>query len=517
MFVINLGFIKMKLLNIQQIREADQYTIKNEPISSFMLMKRAAKMAFDYIYDEFGEDKIYFIICGPGNNGGDGVAIASLLLKKECNVKVIMANFDKKLSPDNAKNIKLLEKNKNDIIRYIEPQTTWEEIIPSEYLNEEKLVIIDSLFGSGLSRPIGKEYTNIINGINSTNSVVISIDIPSGLYADKSSDVSNLIVQATLTLTFQVPKLAFLMPENYRFNGEVIVLDIKLHKDYFKNVKTNNYLIDKELCKNFLPARSKFDHKGNFGHALLIVGGYGKLGAALLSTEACLRCGAGRVTALLPKEGINVMHASIPEAMIFVDDLFTSDLSEFNVFAIGPGIGVNKDSLKKLEFIIDYANKNKKQLVIDADGLNLIGQNKKLLEKLPFNTILTPHPKEFERIFGTFDNDFERLDFQLKMSLKHAITIVYKVANTVITTPYGHVLFNRTGNPGMATAGSGDVLTGMITGLTARNIAPDVAAVLGVFLHGLAGDIGSFKFGEESLIASDIIYAIPDAFKVLEK
>jgi len=505
----------MKILSVEQVRAADDYTIKHEPINGTELMERAATAAFDYITENYGGYKLFLIFCGHGNNGGDGYVIARKLLDTKKNAKAINVGFGK-FSPDCECNFnRLKELNPDAIYDYSENSDL--DFLVENYAQNET-IIIDALFGSGLSKSIGNEYAKVINWINETDAIRISIDIPSGLFVDNSSIDNELIVNAHEVITFQTPKLSFLLPENYKHANKYKIVDIGLNKGYIDNLLTDNYLLDENFVKPMLKHRRKFDHKGTFGHAAIVAGNYGTMGAAVLASKACIKSGVGLLTAIIPEIGYNIMQTSVPEAMVNSNDLQNINLNTFNAIGVGMGIGISEQSTSKLETIFYHCKANPaQQLVIDADALNIIAGDKSLFNLLPKNSILTPHPKEFQRLFGSFPNDFERLKFQKEISKQKSIYIVYKQAHTIITDTLGNAYFNNTGNPGMATGGSGDVLAGIITGLCARGYNAKESCILGVYLHGLAGDIATQKINQESLIAGDIIDNISKSFNEIYK
>ncbi len=325
------------------------------------------------------------------------------------------------------------------------------------------------------------------------------------------------IIRADYTLSFQIPKLAFLLPENDQFVGHWEILDIGLSAEYINKTTTDYFYMEKRDIKPMLKSRRKFAHKGSFGHALLIAGGYGKMGAAILASKACLRSGVGLLHSHVPKAAIQIMQTATPETMLSIDryeNYFSEipDLSPFNAIGIGPGLGMEHQSQMALKLLIQEFQH---PIVFDADALNILAENKTWLSFIPKESILTPHPKEFERLAGKWSNDFEKLQMLKDFSFKHGVYIILKGANTVTCFPDGRHFFNSNGNPGMATAGSGDVLTGLITGLLAQGYSPGIAAVIGVYLHGLAGDIAAKKLGFEAMLAGDIIDNIGRAFKKL--
>lgn len=495
----------MKILTVEQTREADAYTIANEPIKSIDLMERAATKCFDWIIKNYNAETEFAIFCGVGNNGGDGLVIARLLAQANYKVSVFVVEFSKNYSPDFQVNLERLKEIK----------------VKVNFLNQDKssfvlrlnTVVIDAIFGSGLTRPIDGFIAEIVHQINKKETV--AIDVPSGLFSEdnRENNYEN-IVKSKTTLTFQQPKLAMLFPQNYFFVGEWIVLPIGLHQGFIEGVHTTNYITTISDIKAILKPRAKFSHKGTFGHALLIAGSKGKIGAAILSAKACLRTGVGLLTAHIPARGLEIMQTVLPEAMCSTSDendfiADVPDLTAYNAIGIGPGLGMEKQTQNTFKLLIQNANS---PLVIDADALNILSENKTWLAFLPQESILTPHPKEFERLVGKWENDQERLELQRQFAIKHQVIVVLKGANTAIAFPNGDVYFNSTGNTGMATAGSGDVLTGIITSLLAQRYSPSEAAILGVYLHGLAGDVAKENLTEFGMLASDIVDAIPKAY-----
>ncbi len=346
----------------------------------------------------------------------------------------------------------------------------------------------------------------------------MAVDIPSGLFADKTSVHSKAVIfQADYTLGFQFPKLAFLLPENEQFVGEWHVLNIGLSPKYIVETATPYYYLNHHFVSSLIKPRSKFSHKGNLGHVLMIAGDETKMGAAILSSKAALRVGAGLVTLHHPAPAKSLVSVAVPELMSSPDkdDIsFTTlpDLAKFTHIAIGPGLGTRTQTAKALKLLIQQLNT---PLVFDADALNILAENKTWLSFLPKGSILSPHIGEFNRLVGETKNDFDRLEKAISFAKKHEIYLILKGAHTIIASPTAQVFFNSTGNAGMATGGSGDVLTGMIVGLLAQNYSPINAAILGVYLHGLSGDFAAEKKGMESLIAGDIIDNIGRAYQSL--
>lgn len=495
----------MKILSVEKIREADAFTIDNEPIASIDLMERAASKVYEWFMSRCKSKEVSVkIFCGIGNNGGDGLALARMLYFTDIIPQVFVVRVSDKMSHDCEINFNRL-KEETEVPMY---DVFSDDDFPQISDNE---IIIDAIFGSGLNRSVDGFAAELIKHLNNNNAIRIAIDIPSGLSVDTTYQ-HDAIFKADYTLSFQFPKLSFMFPENDVFVGKWEVLDIKLHKDFIENVETLNFYTTEDVAMPILRKRSKFSHKGTYGHAFLVAGSEGKTGAALLAAEACLRTGVGLLTAHLPKSAVLPMQIYLPEAMIDIDksDAHCSEINDilsYTAIGVGPGIGKDSDTVIALKKIIQEATV---PLVLDADALNIIADNPTWLSFLPDKTILTPHPKEFERLFGKTYNSYERLETQRKMSAVHNIIIVLKGAHTSITFPNGNCFFNSTGNPGMATAGSGDVLTGMILSLLAQRYTPEEAALLAVYLHGKAGDKAAKEKGEMSMIARDIIRNISD-------
>ncbi|MES2733664.1 MAG: NAD(P)H-hydrate dehydratase [Bacteroidota bacterium] len=527
----------MKILDTAQIRALDAYTIQHEPVASIDLMERAALAFTHWLTERFESTRPVKVFCGLGNNGGDGLAIARLLVGKKYQVSVYVLDYSDKRSEDFMANYERL--SKLVIIKHIKNVNNFPLIGDDE-------IFIDAIFGSGLSRPtegLVKEVIELINeqaagqppawpnrrtghhaGSNRwtrNSATVVSVDIASGLYADAANPADSTIVHAHFTVAFQVPKLAFLLPQNAPFVGEWTCVDIGLNKAFIAKTPTPYYYLDQLLAESLLKPRSKYAHKGTFGHALLIAGSYGKIGAAVLSAKACLRAGIGLLTVRIPQCGYEIIQTAVPEAMALADDsyenfTFVPPLQPYAVVGIGPGLGKAEETLKAfsdlllaLEQPLEESSDGKRPgLVIDADALNLLADNRELLKRLPTNAILTPHPKEFERLAGKAENDFDRLELLKDFSKTHQVYVVLKGANTAIATPDGTVYFNSTGNPGMATGGTGDVLTGIITALLAQSYSPLETALIGVYQHGLSGDRAAAQRGQSALIASDLIEAL---------
>lgn len=501
----------MKILNAEQIKVCDAFTIQNEPISSIDLMERAAMACIKHIVKNASIDSDFAIFCGKGNNGGDGLAIARFLIKRNYNVKVFIVDHSSNASEDFKTNFSRLKELKPEVIISLEK----EEDLKTIELTPTTL-IIDALFGIGLNKSLSDIAAKLVGFINSTKLFIISIDIPSGLYPDKPNENDDVIVRCSIALTFQFPKLSFLMPQNGIYVPDFEVLDIGLDKTFIQNISSPYYYINKSDLQPLLKQRHKFSHKGNFGHALLIAGSFGKMGASVIAAKACLRSGAGMLTVQTPKKGIDILQNSIPEAMVNADDneqLISGlpQMDKFTAVGIGPGIGTDPLTESAVKNLLNYHL----PMVFDADALNVLANNKTWLSFLAPDTILTPHIKEFDRLTQKHINDFERLETAKQFAMKNRCILVLKGAYTQTIMPDGNVFFNSTGNAGLAKGGSGDTLTGIILGLLARGYTPPQAALIGVYVHGSAADSALKKIHIESLLATDVIAKLPKAFEKL--
>lgn len=497
----------MKIFTAQQIYEADKQTILNQGISSTELMERAATKVFDWIieYLENSKKKIT-ILCGVGNNGGDALIVAKLLIEKGYTVQTYIVNLSNNRSDDFLWAYNQFSKSTEKGPILLSEGDSFPKIYKEELL-------IDGIFGIGLNRSITGWLKDLVQHINQSKAFKLSIDIPSGLFANSPSADPNAIIHADHTLTFQVPKLAFFLPKNFSYVPSFEILNIGLDKKYIEGTEALAVLTTKAIAKILYNPPQRFDHKGSNGHALIVGGSYGKIGAAVLSTKACLRTGAGLVTSFIPKCGYTIIQSSVPEAMVQsdTDEKRITDITlnfSPSSIAIGMGIGQSLDTKKAL---LELFKTHDCPIVIDADALNLIATHKELKESIPKGSILTPHPGELKRLLGDWENDYDKLELTKKLSRKHEVIIIIKGAYTTIVD--GEKLYiNTTGNPGMATAGSGDVLSGVLAGLLSQGYNPLTASVLGVYLHGKAGDFALQKKGYESLIAGDIIDQIGKAF-----
>ncbi len=506
----------MKIPSAEQIRQADQYTIEHEPIASIDLMERAASSLVPWLKDRISKESKVNIFCGMGNNGGDGFALARLLCKEEIVPVVYLVRYADKMSPDCETNYNRLKEAGTVSIVEIKSADDFPKLQTGE-------VVIDALFGTGLNRPLEGLVAELIDYLNGQIVYRIAIDIASGLLADVPT-TSKSVFKADYTLTFQLPKLAFFMPENDPYVGSIEAFDIGLHPDILNSMVTDYRIMLKPIAAGLLHPRSRFSHKGDYGHALLIAGSEGKTGAALLSAKACMKTGVGLLSVLLPKSAQTALLSTLPEAMLYQLEDDRNDrnqlrfddfdrLQAYNAIGVGPGLGKAEVTARALKRLIQDCQV---PMVMDADALNILAENPTWLSFLPQDTILTPHPKEFERLFGATTDSFERIKLQREMAMKYHIIIVYKGGYPTTVLSDGSVFFNSGGNPGMATGGSGDVLTGVILSLLAQRYHPSVAAVLGVHLHALAGDLAAEENGQEALLASDITAHIGKAFLSLK-
>jgi len=488
----------MKVLSANQIREWDTSTIQKQQISSLELMERASRSCAEEIMKDFPSDFSFHIIVGKGNNGGDGLVIARYLREKKYKVRISILEFFKKTSSDFKSNLSLLSA---DLLSFISNEN---EII----FKEE--IIIDAIFGYGLNRETSGSFAKVIDKINTSNLKVLSIDIPSGLFADKNELNKGSVVKATTTYTFECVKFAFLLESNLEYFGKVKLISIDLDIGFLQKIETQNYLLNKEGLPN-LKIRPQSSHKGNFGHALLVGGNLGMRGALILAAKATLRAGVGKVSVSIGKEYIKALNLNLPEVMIDND---ISVISRYNAIGIGPGMGTDKKAENQLRKLLQ--KRGNIPLLLDADALNIISENKKLLQ-LCEGTIITPHIGEFRRLCGDFRSDEEKLNLQKEFAITNNLIVVLKGTFTSIASSKGNLFFNNTGNTGMATAGSGDVLSGIIVGLLAQGYKTIDAACLGVYVHGLAGNLALKNQSEESLIASDITENLGFAFKEIWK
>lgn len=504
----------MKIFSAAQIHELDKYTIEHEPIKAIDLMERAARTLTRAIMEEWTDLTPVVVFAGPGNNGGDGLAVARMLAEAGYGVSVYLFNVHNHLSEECSTNRQRLIDSKK-VGKFTEVTVNFD---PPE-LSAETLVV-DSLFGSGINKPLMGGFASLVKYINQSPAKVVSIDMPSGLMCeDNSYNIRTNIIRANLTLTLQQVKLAMMFADCQQYIGRLRVLDIRLSSEYIHKAEVSHRIIEENDLRPHLLSRNDFAHKGSMGHALIIAGSYGMAGAAILATRACLRSGVGKATVHTPKRNYAIMQTAVPEAVMQMDheeSYFSEsvDADEFDAIGIGPGIGQSENTGIAL---IGQIRRTQCPVVIDADGLNILANHQAWMQQLPKGIIMTPHPKEFDRLVGhTSNSDYERLTHAVQLSERLQAYIILKGHNSALCMPDGHVVFNATGNSGMATAGSGDVLTGIITGLLARGYERSMACLLGMYLHGLAGDLAAKELGKESLVAGDLIKYLPKAFMRLE-
>lgn len=481
----------LPLYNAENIKEWDRFTIQEQNISSIELMDRAAIAATNWIAHHITKNQHCYIFCGIGNNGGDGFAIARLLLQKNFPLTVFLIGNPEHLSSDALANYRQLDK-------VIQLQSV--DDIPS---STDSIILIDAIMGIGLNRPLENIQHAVVNWMNHSGHKIISIDIPSGWYADLIPP-SNFAVQAQHTLSFGILKPSFILPESEQFTGTVEVLDIGLSKNYKPGNTHNFYWLGGGGIQNLLLPIQSFAHKGSHGHAALINGSKGMMGAAILAARACMKSGVGKTTCIIPSEAFDLMHLSTPEVLV---DSFSENYNfqRFQSIGIGSGIGINEESLSKLMEVL----KQKQPLVIDADAITLLASHQL---PIPHHAIFTPHVKEAKALAGEASDSLHLLQNSINFCVKHQVYIVLKGKFSRIICPSGLVYINTTGNPGMATAGMGDVLTGMITSLLAQGYSSEAAAAIGVYWHGLAADLAVKKIGCSSLIASDVIDHLGTAY-----
>lgn len=505
--------LNMKIFPTNTIKKLDAYTIEHEPISSINLMERAAKTLTTAIMKKWSHNTPVVIFAGPGNNGGDALAVARMLAQRRYSVEVFLFNTKGELSPDCQANKNILDEMSEIKITEVSTQFS-----PPELTDQH--LVIDGLFGSGLNKPLSGGFAAVVKYINASPATVVSIDIPSGLMGeDNTFNVSSNIIRADYTLSLQLPKLSFLFAENAEYVGNWQLLDIGLNKEGIEQLETNYFLTEEDDIRNKIKPRKKFANKGNFGRALLIAGSYGMAGSSVLAAKACMRSGVGLLTVHVPALNNDILQSAIPEVMVKQDGsdthfAYPTDTDDYQAVGIGPGLEQSNETQIAL---IEQIGSSQTPMVIDADALNILSKHRNVLKQIPKGSILTPHPKELERLVGKCQSSYERLTKALELAKTINVHIVLKGAYTAIVSPDGNCYFNPTGNAGMATAGSGDTLTGIILALLAQDYKPEDAARIGVYVHGLAGDLAEEKYGDISLMAGDIIEFLPEAWQHLSR
>lgn len=493
----------LTLLTSSQMRLADEFTIANKPIASIDLMEQAAKAFVNsFLKDEFDTNKSVAIFCGKGNNGGDGLAIAHILFSSGFkNTKVYLINFSDKASPDFAINLQRLNESRCK-------QTVVDNALDIKNLKED--IIIDAILGSGLNKPLQGEYAELVKQINNLNKKVYSVDVPTGFFTEGKITQENFVVKAFKTICFQRPKINFFFPESVLATEKYEVVKIGLNENFIQSQKSDFFVIEPEDIQKRLKPRKLFTHKGTYGHALIVAGNINTMGAALLSSMACLHAGAGLTTACIPQSGLIALNTSLPEVMALPRDEYTriENPLKYQAIAIGPGLGVSVENERLLESLISA----KQPLIIDADALNILAERQDLIDKIPENSILTPHMKEFDRIFGAHSNWWDRVQTAKAKAKKLKIVIVLKNQFTFICSADGKVFINPTGNPAMAQGGMGDILTGITAAFLAQKHSSLDAAILACFVHGKAGDklANNYFVATASQVAAEVSKVIKE-------
>ena len=506
----------MKLLTPHQISEIDQKTVSQYGIPSVLLMEHAAYSVFSYL-KEVCKEKNILIICGPGNNGGDGLALARQLRNWSLSKSdVIMATSSEKLTSDGKIYYEICKKLEINLLQMTDEneKEVFEKIHTAD-------IIVDALFGTGLSRPVEGKFKRIIDHINKSDAKVISIDIPSGIDG-LTGKVQNVAVQADVTITFMVPKVGLCLYPGVLYAGEIKVMDIGIPKQLINEDESRIFSIEKEEMQKLLPKRPMRSNKGTFGKVLTIGGSLGMSGAISLASMAAYKAGCGTVTTVVPRCILEIVQQKLTEVMaIGLDDLevhfseaaverLKAILPHYQTVAIGPGMGRSKETLSLLLEVL----KTEQACVIDADALYFIPEVLEVLKKREAPTILTPHPGEMARMTGAKIEDIlaDPLKYAMDFSKKFSVVTVLKLEKTVIADRTGDIYINRYGNSGLAKGGSGDTLTGIITGLLAQHISPIDAARLGVYLQTRAADLAKDSLSEYSFMASDVIHFLGKAF-----
>ncbi len=504
----------MKIVPVSEMKRIDSATVQAEGITLFDLMERAATAWVNYFVERSRSERRVVVLCGPGDNGGDGLVIARLLHQQDYIVSCRLFTLGKRTSECNQLAKRLLIESGADFMEV--------EELSDEALDFSKYsTIIDALFGVGLQSPLTGDFATVVRAMNAAQGRVVAVDMPSGLFCeDNGGNPHENIVEAAETYTFQYPKLSFLLPENASHVGNWKVLNINLNREAIAECDSYFYGTTESFIKFSIPRTRTFTHKGLNGKGALIAGHSNMVGAAILASISAVRSGLGLLHTYLPPQGLAPLMARVPEAIPKLfnshDDSFIelTEPDQYGAIAIGPGLGIRFSSA---EGVARLLRSSTCRLVIDADGLNIIAENPDLMDVLPGRTILTPHPKEFERMVGRWADDFERLDKLGKFAVHYGVIVVLKDAYTTIALPDGKFIFNPTGNPGLAKGGAGDVLTGVLLALAAIRIPLDLAAVLGVYIHGLAADILAERYGMRGYTPSMVAENIGLAWRSMEK
>lgn len=497
----------MKIFSKEQIYEGDQLTAQKQNISSTELMERAGTQIFNWIHQRMqGAQVPIHVFCGIGNNGGDGLVLARQLINYGYNVHTYVVNCSDKRTEDFLVNYDRIKQTTKKWPTMLNCKADFPPIGPDD-------IIVDAVFGIGLNRPPNEWVKGLFQHFKASEAFTLAIDLPSGLYADKVPEDENGVVRADYTLSFQTPKLVFFLPDTSKYTRQWEAIDIGIDREFLQQTETEVELIGKNEMLPIYKPREKFSNKGTYGHGLLIGGSYGKIGAMILSGKGMLASGAGLVTSYIPRCGYTPMQSAVPETMIITDvddEHLTGIAFDIEPTAIGIGMGMGQSEKTQAAFQ-KFIKSNALPLVIDADGINLLSKHKDDLKLLKPNTVLTPHPKELEGLLGKWKDDFDKLKKAKAFSKKYKCILVIKGAHT-ITVAEKKLYVNSTGNPGLATAGTGDVLTGIITGLICQGYEPLSASLFGVYLHGKSADIAVEDYGYQSLTASHVVDYIAKAY-----
>lgn len=504
----------MKIFTTENIRNIDRFTIEQEGVSSLELIHRVAEGVVSEILSRWTPTTPTVIFAGSGNNGADALIVGKLLIEAGFKPLILLFNFNGNSLSRDCRTAKreLLEHHDVNLVEIIDRAEL--PVLTPRHL------VIDGLFGTGLRDPLEGGFKTLARNISESGADVVSIDIPSGMFGDWNARVIGRdVVHATVTMTVQFPRLAFFIADNADLVGEWKLIDIGLSKRAAEETLTKFYLVERDDIRAVLQPRKPFSSKADYGHALIIAGCYGMMGAAVMAARGALRSGAGKVSVHSPRCGFSIIQSQVPEALFSPDpnEIVISDMTPrfgWTAIGAGPGIGVNDATRGALETLIKTV---KKPMVLDADALNIISRTPGLIDHIAPGSILTPHPGEFDRLFGTQTSAEARLLKAIEVAHKYRVIIVLKGHYTATIRPDGKVFFNSTGTAAMATAGSGDVLTGIITSLLAQGYKPEAASVAGVYIHGLAGEIAAETEGEYGLSALDIAAATGKAIKSIMK
>ena len=492
------------LLTSAQMRTADEFTIINTPITSLKLMERAANAFVDaFLLDGYTTDIPIAIFCGKGDNGADGLVIARLLIAKGFSkISVNVVDFSEKQRDNFTVNLEKLKSNNIDIL-YINK--------PNQIYVDPKAIVVDAIFGSGLNKPLAGDFELLVRVINDLGNKIYAVDVPSGFFTDGEMSASYNGIRAFKTICFQRPKINFYFPESSAATKCFSTVNIGLSEKYLMNVATTFFLTEKKDIKKMLKPRQIFSHKGTYGHALVVAGNENTMGAALLCSTGCLGAGVGLTTACIPQSGLTALNTLLPEVMAMPRDDYTNveNSGKFQVIAIGPGLGVSAAHSRLLGNLLSLD----KSLVIDADALNMLSNEKEWLEKIPLNSVITPHVKEFDRLFGHHDSWWARVETAKQKATELNTVIVLKNQFTFVCLPDGTTHINPTGNPAMAQGGMGDILTGIIASFIAQGYNASQSAIIGCYVHGRAGD----SLAKKSFVvsASAVARRVPKEIKKL--